>query len=66
MVVSVATASQLVTIVYFGKMADSIEMPCEVLGRVGRRNDVLDGRGKFVEEMRWHIVTCRRCDLFPN
>ena len=30
-------------VVYFGKTADSIEMPFGIVGRVGQRSDRLDG-----------------------
>ena len=35
----------LITTVYFGKTADSIEMPFGMLGPLGPRNHVLDGGG---------------------
>ena len=41
----------LVTSVYCGKMADSIEMPFGMVGRVGRKNYVLD-RGSDTDRVK--------------
>jgi len=57
------TDHMLQVTVYCGKTADSIEMPFEMVGRVGPINDVLDevriphGKGQICGEMGRRIVT---------
>jgi len=53
----------LVTSVYCGKMADSIEMPFGVVGLVDTKKHVLDmvrishSKGQLLEGMVWHNLT---------